>query len=62
MQFDHFGQQLKSLVSTIKELKDENKQIKEENIVLKKEILKLSQVNIIEKKIAGVSCRTYWCT
>lgn len=51
MQFDNFGQQLKTLVSTINELKDDNKHIKEENIVLKKEILKLSQrVNILEQK------------
>ena len=42
-QFDHFGQQLKSLVSTINVLKDENKRIKEENIVLQKEILKILQ-------------------
>ncbi|KAF0711660.1 E3 ubiquitin-protein ligase TRAIP-like [Aphis craccivora] len=50
-QFDHFGQQLKSLVSTINELKDENKQINEENIFLRKELLNLSQrVNIIEQK------------
>lgn len=47
--FNHFGQQLKELVSSIGEFKIENKQIKEENKLLKEEVSNLSfRVNIFE--------------
>lgn len=50
-QFDSFGKQLKEIILSITELKNENKRITEENLKIKKELNTISnRVNILEQK------------
>lgn len=50
--FDDFGKQLREVLNTIKELKEENKMLKENNHQLKSDVNILSlRVNLFEQKL-----------
>jgi len=49
--FDNFGEQIKDVLSALKEIREENKVLKEQNINLKSEISSLgNRINLLEQK------------
>lgn len=50
-QFDSFGQQLKELISSISQIKNENKRITEQNLKIKNELGSMTErINFLEQK------------